>query len=158
MAGEARPRAVTGTLVTSAVAKSPITMADHTSMIPGAAAIAERAFSIGCIGWSVTQAQAIPTSMTRIKTRKMNTMRGRRLLICATPSTARRIARASSGRSRQFPVVFRENAFMPVKMSASASSPVVALDRCEIECVEPERVASVLARLPDERVFQDLEA
>src|SRR6266511_2552777 len=45
---------------------------------------------------------------------------------------------------------------MIVKMSGSASSPVVALDRCEIECVEPERVASVLARLPDERVFQDL--
>jgi DNA-binding transcriptional ArsR family regulator len=33
---------------------------------------------------------------------------------------------------------------------------VVALDRCELECVDPERVASVLAQLPDTEVFQDL--
>ena len=38
---------------------------------------------------------------------------------------------------------------MAVKMSA-------AIDRCETECVDPARVAAVLARLPDERVFQDL--
>src|SRR5712691_5396114 len=46
---------------------------------------------------------------------------------------------------------------MSVKMSSSAaSSRVVPLDRCDVECVEPERVAAVLERLPDERVFQDL--
>jgi ArsR family transcriptional regulator, lead/cadmium/zinc/bismuth-responsive transcriptional repressor len=38
----------------------------------------------------------------------------------------------------------------------STSARVVPLDRCEVECVEPERVARVLERLPDERVFQDL--
>ena len=30
------------------------------------------------------------------------------------------------------------------------------LDRCEVECVEPERVAAVLERLPAPSVFQDL--
>ena len=33
---------------------------------------------------------------------------------------------------------------------------VVPLDRCETACVEPERVAEVLARLPEPTVFQDL--
>jgi DNA-binding transcriptional ArsR family regulator len=33
---------------------------------------------------------------------------------------------------------------------------VVPLDRCEAECVDPERVATVLARLPGEHAFQDL--
>jgi len=33
---------------------------------------------------------------------------------------------------------------------------VTPLDRCEVECVDPERVAAVLARLPDGHVFQDL--
>jgi hypothetical protein len=33
---------------------------------------------------------------------------------------------------------------------------VLPLDRCEVECVEPERVAEVVARLPAPRVFQDL--
>lgn len=33
---------------------------------------------------------------------------------------------------------------------------VTPLDRCEVECVEPERVAQVRARLPEEPVFQDL--
>jgi ArsR family transcriptional regulator, lead/cadmium/zinc/bismuth-responsive transcriptional repressor len=36
------------------------------------------------------------------------------------------------------------------------ASTVPPLDRCEAECVEPERVAAVLRRLPDEHVFQDL--
>jgi DNA-binding transcriptional ArsR family regulator len=39
---------------------------------------------------------------------------------------------------------------------ASAQPRVVALDRCEVECVDPERVAVVLERLPDEHVFQGL--
>ena len=30
------------------------------------------------------------------------------------------------------------------------------LDRCEVDCVEPERVAAVLGRLPSERVCQEL--
>jgi|SRR5581483_6287765 len=30
------------------------------------------------------------------------------------------------------------------------------LDRCEVECVDPELVAVVLDRLPSEHVFQDL--
>ena len=33
---------------------------------------------------------------------------------------------------------------------------VVPLDRCGAECVEPERVAAVLERLPDAQVFSDL--
>lgn len=33
---------------------------------------------------------------------------------------------------------------------------VVPLDRCETECVDPDRVAGVLERLPGEGVFQDL--
>src|SRR2546426_12804419 len=47
---------------------------------------------------------------------------------------------------------------MSVKISAvsKAGSRVVPLDRCEVECVDPERVAVVLERLPDEHVFQDL--
>ena len=45
---------------------------------------------------------------------------------------------------------------MPVKMSSSISASVVALERCEVECVDPERVAAVVERLPDQRVFQDL--
>jgi len=32
----------------------------------------------------------------------------------------------------------------------------VPLDRCEVECVDPERVASVRGRLPDERSGQAL--
>ena len=43
---------------------------------------------------------------------------------------------------------------MVVKMSQS--SRVVPLDRCEVECVDPERVASVRDRLPDERSGQAL--
>jgi len=45
---------------------------------------------------------------------------------------------------------------MTVKTSPPPAAPVVPLDRCEVECVEPERVAEVLARLPAPRVFQDL--
>ena len=44
-------------------------------------------------------------------------------------------------------------------MKASAPNgtrAVVPLDRCETECVEPEHVAAVLARLPEAKVFQDL--
>ena len=33
---------------------------------------------------------------------------------------------------------------------------MIPLDRCEVDCVEPERVAAVLERLPDHSVFQDL--
>jgi DNA-binding transcriptional ArsR family regulator len=43
---------------------------------------------------------------------------------------------------------------MLVKMSGSPK--VVPLDRCEVECVDPERVASVRDRLPDERSGQAL--
>ncbi len=42
-----------------------------------------------------------------------------------------------------------------MKTSAS-SSRVVPLDRCEVECVDPERVAAVSERLPDAGVFQEL--
>lgn len=46
---------------------------------------------------------------------------------------------------------------MAVKKSpTSLTSSVVPLDRCEIESVDPERVRSVLERLPGEAVFQDL--
>ena len=47
---------------------------------------------------------------------------------------------------------------MVVKTSSvSASSRrVVALDRCEVECVDPDRVVAVLERLPNDGVFQDL--
>lgn len=40
--------------------------------------------------------------------------------------------------------------------SVSAASRIVPLDRCEVECVDPERVGRVLTLLPDEQVFQDL--
>jgi ArsR family transcriptional regulator, lead/cadmium/zinc/bismuth-responsive transcriptional repressor len=44
-----------------------------------------------------------------------------------------------------------------VKTSTSSrTGRIVPLDRCEVECVEPERVAAVLERLPDPEVFQDL--
>jgi ArsR family transcriptional regulator, lead/cadmium/zinc/bismuth-responsive transcriptional repressor len=42
-----------------------------------------------------------------------------------------------------------------VKTSPSLAN-VVPLDRCEVECVDPERVAMVRERLPDIDVFQDL--
>ena len=45
---------------------------------------------------------------------------------------------------------------MAVKASPEAGAKVVPLDRCEIECVEPERVQAVLERLPEPGVFQDL--
>ncbi len=41
-------------------------------------------------------------------------------------------------------------------MSDTKRAAVIPLDRCEIECVDPERVAAVLERLPDPAVFQDL--
>jgi len=42
-------------------------------------------------------------------------------------------------------------------MNVKTSLPHVGrLDRCEVECVDPERVAVVLDRLPSEHVFQDL--
>jgi len=43
-----------------------------------------------------------------------------------------------------------------VKESLDSTSTVVPLDRCQVECVEPERVASVVARLPSERLSQEL--
>lgn len=33
---------------------------------------------------------------------------------------------------------------------------MVAFDRCDVECVDPERVAAVLERLPEPQVFHDL--
>src|SRR5262245_54937696 len=35
-------------------------------------------------------------------------------------------------------------------------SPVVPLDRCASECVDPERVEAVVSRLPEERVVREL--
>lgn len=43
-----------------------------------------------------------------------------------------------------------------MKVSPASSAEVVPLDRCEVECVDPQKVAAVLARLPDATVFQDL--
>jgi DNA-binding transcriptional ArsR family regulator len=45
---------------------------------------------------------------------------------------------------------------MVVKMSAGPAGQVAPLDRCAVECVDPERVRSVLDRLPAQLVFQDL--
>ena len=45
---------------------------------------------------------------------------------------------------------------MTVKRSSLSRENVVPLDRCEVECVEPERVSFVLARLPDEVTTQAL--
>ena len=46
---------------------------------------------------------------------------------------------------------------MTVKTSEpEAGSRVASIDRCEVECVDPERVAEVLLRLPEAAVFQDL--
>ena len=36
------------------------------------------------------------------------------------------------------------------------SDPVIPLDRCEVECLEPEKAASVRQRLPDEAMSQEL--
>jgi len=41
-------------------------------------------------------------------------------------------------------------------VKTSSSTRVIPLDRCEVECVDPERVAAVIGRLPEEGVFQDL--
>lgn len=46
--------------------------------------------------------------------------------------------------------------FELVKTSTTSPTSVTPLDRCGVECVEPERVAAVLERLPAEPVFQDL--
>jgi DNA-binding transcriptional ArsR family regulator len=43
-----------------------------------------------------------------------------------------------------------------VKTSSTSTGALTPLDRCAVECVEPERVAAVLERLPSEHVFQDL--
>lgn len=43
-----------------------------------------------------------------------------------------------------------------MKISAASEKNVVPLDRCEVECVDPERVAGVLGRLPDRPVVEDL--
>jgi len=43
-----------------------------------------------------------------------------------------------------------------VKTSSVSEPRVAPLDRCEVECVDPERVAAVLERLPEAGVFQDL--
>ena len=41
-------------------------------------------------------------------------------------------------------------------LQGSDRLPDAAADRCAVECVEPERVAAILDRLPDERLFHDL--
>ncbi len=41
-------------------------------------------------------------------------------------------------------------------VKTSQPSTVVPLDRCEVECVDPQRVAAVRERLPDERSGQAL--
>jgi len=41
-------------------------------------------------------------------------------------------------------------------VKVSTSTDVVALDRCDVECVDPDRVRAVLERLPEGWVFQDL--
>ena len=41
-------------------------------------------------------------------------------------------------------------------MKVSNTSPVVPIDRCLDECVDPERVSALLERLPEAGVFQDL--
>jgi DNA-binding transcriptional ArsR family regulator len=46
--------------------------------------------------------------------------------------------------------------FRTVTISLASKQAVTALDRCEIECVEPERVNAVLEHLPEPQVFQDL--
>ena len=43
-----------------------------------------------------------------------------------------------------------------MKKLAQGGAAVSPLDRCEVECVDPERVRAVLERLPDARVYQDL--
>ena len=46
---------------------------------------------------------------------------------------------------------------MTVKISESlVRSSVASPDLCEVECVDPERVAAVLERLPEQEVFHDL--
>src|SRR5262249_39828077 len=45
--------------------------------------------------------------------------------------------------------------FTSVKVSPRETA-VIPLDRCEVECVDPDRVRTVLERLPDATVFQDL--
>ena len=37
-----------------------------------------------------------------------------------------------------------------------SSEPVVPLDRCEVECVEPEKAAAVRERLPSDALSQEL--
>jgi DNA-binding transcriptional ArsR family regulator len=48
----------------------------------------------------------------------------------------------------------QDDIFTTVKVSQPSN--VVALDRCEVECVDPERVAAVRERLPDGRAAQEL--
>jgi DNA-binding transcriptional ArsR family regulator len=51
----------------------------------------------------------------------------------------------------------RSDIFTIVKTSTrGASASVTPLDRCETECVDPERVEAVLTRLPADDVCQDL--
>ena len=45
---------------------------------------------------------------------------------------------------------------MSVKTSPASQTTAIPLDRCEVECVDPERVRHVLERLPEEGTFQDL--
>ena len=45
---------------------------------------------------------------------------------------------------------------MHAKTSIESLSSAVPFDSCEVVCVDPDRVAAVLERLPQRRVFQDL--
>jgi ArsR family transcriptional regulator, lead/cadmium/zinc/bismuth-responsive transcriptional repressor len=69
-----------------------------------------------------------------------------------TPSLTDVLSREGPTRYTGEPAVI----FRTVKKLATSQARVVPLDRCEVECVEPERVAEVLVRLPDAAVFQDL--
>jgi DNA-binding transcriptional ArsR family regulator len=45
---------------------------------------------------------------------------------------------------------------MTVKTSRTLTTKVVPLDRCEVECVDPDRVRNVIERLPAEDTFHEL--
>src|SRR5437899_7553084 len=68
--------------------------------------------------------------------------------------TEPRVPRARRGWAGEVSSGRRDVIFITVK--TSPASQVTPLDRCAIECVEPERVRAVLERLPSEAVFQDL--
>jgi hypothetical protein len=50
----------------------------------------------------------------------------------------------------------RQVIFKSVKTSPTSGAAITPLDRCDVECVDPQRVRHVLERLPAEGTFQDL--